>query len=245
MDETPVVAVATAELQNLPPVIAWPRYTISDFTDRIICGNCVNVMREMPSASVDFVLTDPPYGSRYRDRSDRTVTNDDSTTWLAPAFAEIGRVLKQNSFCVSFYGWSKVDVFMAAWRAAGLRPRAHLVWPKSYASLVRVVGYCHEQAYLLSKGEPANPKTILKDVLSWKYTGNHHHPTQKPIIALKPLIEAVSEPQSIVLDPVAGSGSTAVASLRCDRRYIAIEIERSYCETARTRLCRTQTQGGG
>jgi site-specific DNA-methyltransferase (adenine-specific) len=129
---------------------------------------------------------------------------------------------------------------MAAWRAAGLRPRAHLVWPKSYASLERIVGYCHEQAYLLSKGEPAQPKTILRDVLPWKYTGNQHHPTQKPLIALQPLIEAFSERQDIVLDPFAGSGSTAVAALRCDRQYIAIELEATYCETARMRLTRAQ-----
>src|ERR1700687_5844773 len=120
-------AIATTEAQETPPVLVWPRYSISDFTNRIVCGDCVDVMREMPSGTVDFVLTDPPYGSRYRDRSHRTVTNDDSTNWLGPAFREIGRVLKNNSFCVSFYGWSKVDVFMAAWRAAGLRPRAHLV----------------------------------------------------------------------------------------------------------------------
>jgi hypothetical protein len=38
---------------------------------------------------------------------------------------------------VSFFGWHKVDSFMAVWRAAGLRPRAHLVWPKRYRAKPR------------------------------------------------------------------------------------------------------------
>ncbi len=52
---------------------------ITDFVGRVIPGDCAEIMDAMPDASVDFVLTDPPYGARYRDRSGRTVANDDST----------------------------------------------------------------------------------------------------------------------------------------------------------------------
>lgn len=65
-------------------------------------GDCVRLMRRMPAASVDFILTDPPYLCRYRDRSGRTVRNDDNARWLAPAFAEMHRLLKPDSLCVSF-----------------------------------------------------------------------------------------------------------------------------------------------
>lgn len=75
----------------------------------------------MPAASVEFVLTDPPYIVRYRDRQGRTVANDNNADWLAPAFAHMDRVLKQGSFCVSFYGWIKADLFIQAWHAAGFR----------------------------------------------------------------------------------------------------------------------------
>jgi len=209
---------------------------LSDFTNRVICGDCIEVMRGMPSECIDLVVTDPPYVARYRDRAGRSVANDNQTGWLHPAFWQIARVLKNDSFCVSFYGWHKVDAFMAAWRAAGLRPRAHFVWPKRYASGGSIVAYCHEQAYLLSKGEPLKPQLVLRDVLEWRYSGNVHHPTQKPLIALQPLIAAYSNPGDVVLDPFAGSGTTAVATQQAGRRYIAIELESTYCEQMRERL---------
>jgi site-specific DNA-methyltransferase (adenine-specific) len=100
------------------------------------------------------------------------------------------------------------------------------------------VAYCHEQAFLLAKGEPPKPKLLLRDVLEWRYTGNVHHPTQKPLVALQPLIDAFSNPGEVVLDPFAGSGSTAMAARLAGRRYVAIELDISYCDGARDRLQR-------
>jgi site-specific DNA-methyltransferase (adenine-specific) len=194
-------------------------------------------MAAMPDASVDLVVTDPPYGARYRDRSGRTVANDDNTAWLTPAFAQVARVLKDHRFCVSFYGWHQADRFLAAWRAAGLRPVGHLVWVKSYHSngTPRFLRYRHEAAYLLAKGFP-RPTEAINDVLGWEYTGNRRHPTEKPVSAIEPLIEAFSRPGDLVLDPFAGSGTTAVAAQELGRRYVAIELDPRYCEAARERL---------
>jgi DNA modification methylase len=87
----------------------------------VIHGDCVEVMRRMESASVDFILTAPPYIDRYRSRSGQRIANDDNADWLKPAFAEMYRVLKPGSFCVSVYGWNKAHLFIDAWRAAGFR----------------------------------------------------------------------------------------------------------------------------
>src|SRR4051794_3133917 len=103
----------------------------------VLHGDCVNVMRALPPASVDFILTDPPYITRYRARDGRRVANDDNSRWLRPAFAQMHRVLKPGAFCVSFYGWSRADLFLTAWRAAGLYPVGHLVFRKRYASSKR------------------------------------------------------------------------------------------------------------
>jgi DNA modification methylase len=83
----------------------------------ILHGDCIALMGAMPADSVDCIVTDPPYVARYRSRDGRGVPNDDNATWMAPAFAEMHRVLKPDSFCVSFYGWPKADLFIAAWRA--------------------------------------------------------------------------------------------------------------------------------
>jgi DNA modification methylase len=92
------------------------------FVNRILHGDCIELMRQLPSRSVDFVLTDPPYLVNYRDRSNRSILNDATDTRLKPAMAETYRVLKQDRVAIMFYGWTKVDAFFGAWKEAGLQP---------------------------------------------------------------------------------------------------------------------------
>ncbi len=202
----------------------------------VMLGDCVQLMAGMPLASVDFILTDPPYITHYRSRDGRRVRNDDNDRWLQPAFAEMYRVLKDESFCVSFYGWNKIDLFMAAWRAAGLRIVGHIVFRKTYASSVRFMRYQHEQAYLLAKGDAAPPRDPLSDVMDFPYSQNRLHPTQKPTQALEPLIRTFCKPDGIVLDPFCGSGSTLVAARNVGRRFIGIELDGEHFVTASRRL---------
>jgi len=150
----------------------------------VLQGNCVEVMRQFGSFSFDFVLTDPPYLAHYCSRDGRRVANDSDSTWLKPAFSEIFRVLRRDSFCVSYYGWHQADKFIAAWRAAGFRLAGHLTFTKRYPSAERFLQYHHENAYLLAKGNPPRPTERIPDVLEWKYSGNKLHPTQKPLCVL-------------------------------------------------------------
>ena len=103
----------------------------------VLHGDCLEVLPTLAANSVNFVLTDPPYITRYRTRDGRTIRNDDNDAWLKPAFAETYRVMARNTFCVSFYGWPHADRFMAAYRSAGFRVVGHLVFPKRYTSVTR------------------------------------------------------------------------------------------------------------
>jgi len=212
--------------RNLP---VMPRNTILN-------GDCTELMRDLERRSVDFILTDPPYITRYRGRDGRTVANDDNARWLKPAFRQMHRVLKPGGFCISFYGWNKVDLFVDAWRDAGFRIVGHLIFRKRYASSARFLRYEHEQAYLLAKGDVTPPSKPISDVIDFPYTGNRLHPTQKPVEALTPLIEAFSKPGDLVLDPFCGSGSTLVAARELDRDFLGIELSREHHRTAGERL---------
>lgn len=204
--------------------------------NRIMQGDCNDLLPTLPAESVDLILTDPPYLCRYKDRDGRTIANDDERGNVLGAFRELYRVLKRDSFCISFYGWQKVDKFFAAWKDAGFYPVAHLVWPKGYASSTRYMRSCHEQAFLLAKGRPPIPAKPLDDVGKWRYSGNTVHPTEKDVSVLAPLIDCFSTRGGVVLDPFAGSGSTLVAAALCDRRYLGIELEAKYCALAEKRL---------
>lgn len=205
-------------------------------TNCILRGDCIEVMASLPRESVDFILTDPPYLVRYKSRDHRTIRNDDNAAWLQPAFAQMHRVLKPGAFCVSFYGWNKVHLFMNAWLSAGFTIAGHIVFTKHYASSRRVMAYRHEQAYLLAKGD-AQPRRVIPDVIPWVYTGNKLHPTQKPLQILRPLIHAFSAPGNTVLDPFCGSGSTIVAARDMGRQFIGIELDPSHYRTAARRVC--------
>jgi adenine-specific DNA-methyltransferase len=208
------------------------RNCISEITNTVLHGDCIEVMSRLPAETIDFTLTDPPYITRYRTRDGQSVINDDNDRWLHPAFEQTYRLMRDDSFCASFYGWSKADRFLSAWRDAGFRIVGHLVFRKRYASSVRHLRYQHEQAYLLAKGDPRPPADPIPDVIDWRYTGNRHHPTQKPIDVLKPLIGAFCAPGEIVLDPFCGSGSTLVAAQQLGREFIGIELDARHCETA-------------
>jgi site-specific DNA-methyltransferase (adenine-specific) len=65
--------------------------------NNVIHANCLTVLPELPAESVQFILTDPPYITRYKSRDGRTVPNDDNSAWLKPAFAEMFRVLARDS----------------------------------------------------------------------------------------------------------------------------------------------------
>jgi adenine-specific DNA-methyltransferase len=203
---------------------------------RFIQGDCEQVMSGFPSNAVDFILTDPPYLVGFTDRTGRTIANDKQGDWLLPVSKEMFRVLKPNSLAVSFYAWNRVDLFMQAWKAAGFRVVGHVVFTKTYASKSAFVGYRHESAYILAKGRPPLPEKLLPDVMPWQYTGNRHHPTEKPVSVLRPLIESFTQPGSIVLDPFAGSGSTCVAAEQAGRRWIGIELMEQYHATGLRRL---------
>lgn len=203
---------------------------------RFMLGDSTQIMAGFPAQSIDFILTDPPYLVGFTDRSGRSIANDKNDDWVSPASREMFRVLKRDSLAVSFYGWNRVDTFMAAWKAAGFRVVGHIVFTKPYASKSAFVGYQHESAYVLAKGRPALPAAPLPDVLPWEYTGNRHHPTEKPVSALQPLIESFSRPGDIVLDPFAGSGSTCVAAELAGRRWIGIELLEQYHTAGLRRL---------
>jgi site-specific DNA-methyltransferase (adenine-specific) len=202
----------------------------------IINGDCRDVLRTIPSASVDFVLTDPPYVGRYTSRDGRSIRND-NWNWMKPAFRELYRVLKRDTFCVCFYGWAHADKFVNAFRDAGFYIGGHLSFPKPYISGKRYLAYQHEAAYLLFKGRPGEPSWAMADVVEWKdYPKNELHPTQKPLSVLTPLIKAFSPEGGTVLDPFAGSGSSLLAAKMLGRSYVGIELDAKYHAIASRRL---------
>lgn len=206
--------------------------------NQIVHGDCAQVLAGLPAGCIDFALTDPPYLVNYQDRAGRSIAGDrdEDAPVIAQAFAEVFRLLRDDSLCVSFYGWTRTDVFFAAWKRAGFRVVGHITFPKRYTSTSRLMRYQHEGAYLLAKGQPKPPEFPIGDVIDWTYSGNKLHPTQKPLAVLTPLIESFCRPGGVVLDPFAGSGSTCVAAQSVGRKFIGVELDAHFHQVASRRL---------
>lgn len=76
----------------------------------------------------------------------------------------------------------------------------------------------------------------------WRYNKSdvagvaHEHPTQKPISLMQALVRDFTDPDDLILDPFAGSGTTGVACRRLGRRFIGWERDPKYAEIARSRI---------
>lgn len=207
-----------------------------NITDQIVCGDAIDELKKLEGECVDLVITDPPYLVNYKDRTGRKIANDTNAAGVLPAFGEIFRVLKPDSLCICFCGWTALDQFTSAWSAAGFHVAGHIVWTKPYASNKGQTAYHHESAYVLAKGFPKRPGEPLADVQEWTYSGNRAHPTEKSVNILTPLVRAFSMPGDLICDPFAGSGSTCVSAALAGRHYLGIELEEKYCRLSKARL---------
>jgi len=216
-----------------------------DYTNKIIQGDCLEVMKGIPDKSVDLVLTDPPYGinlntnfsSMKNDKSfkgkkmgtDYDKIENDILFNFESYWQELKRI--SNKFII--FG---ADYFMDN----DLLNKGSLsIWDKRLTeSADKIFGSCFETIWFYPKRK--------RDIIRYKWAGlfgmenekinKRLHPTQKPENLIQKLVRDHSEEGQIILDPFIGSGTTAVACKNLKRNFIGIEISEDYCKIARDRL---------
>jgi len=189
-------------------------------------GDCLEIMPHLEP--VDLVLTDPPYGmnfrSNHREVKHSYIVGDD----LLPIDRINMAIKKALAAAYIFCRWDNIYDLP--------KPKSLLVWWKnnwSMGDLEHEHGRQWEAVCFYCNGKHKFKKRI-PDVLKGIRTGNNYHPTEKPVGIMTQLIHAnICES---VLDPFIGSGTTAIACERLNRRWIGIEIEEKYCEIAKKRI---------
>lgn len=217
----------------------WP----DDFVNKIICGDCLEVMKEMPDKSVDLVLTDPPYGMSYqsswRTEKHDKIENDDSLDWFPDFIKECYRVLKDNSHCYLFCNDYSITDFRKQAEQAGFNPKRTLVWVKNNHTSGDLYGdYGNKTEFIvfLEKGRKHLNGKRECNVIYCDRDLTELHPTKKPEKLIGYLALKSSNESDIVFDPFSGSGTTAVACKDLKRNFIGIEKEPKYVEIAKNRL---------
>lgn len=215
-------------------------------------GDCREVLPELPRASVDLVVTDPPYGKNWQSKRRKTmlarIDGDDGSVDVAACIRLACRVLRERRH---LYVFGPADL-----SACPLGATASLVWDKAIigpGDLSLPWGPAHEPitfgvytprpsnraagdgrlAARLRKGSVIRVPRANSGQLE-----DRHDPHQsgKPVLLLRQLIESSSCWGETVLDPFAGYGSTLVAARLEGRRAIGIEKDEATAEKAAIKL---------
>ncbi len=208
--------------------------------DRIYCGDCLDLMREMPDKSVDLVLTDPPYGiseaaGKNATRSNAATAGDygdldwDNVRVGDDLVSEVVRVSRNQ---IIFGGNYYADLLgpSSCW----------LVWDKDNSG---DFADC-ELAWTSFKTAVRKFKWRWNGMLQedMRHKEERIHPTQKPVPLFIQILEKYSKPGDLVLDPFLGSGTTAIACLRTGRHFIGIEKHEPYFIKAQERIDKERAQ---
>ena len=205
-------------------------------TNKIICGDCLQVMKDWPDNCVDLVLTDPPYGIGGKSNAlgfavgfgySEARQYDDQWNLETPEqsyFKEILRISKRAIIWGGNYFTDKLPV-SPHW----------LVWDKiADIQFENPFSDCELAWTNIARKSVKKHICIQQGFISVEKT--RFHPTQKPLQLFAWCLDKYSKPDDLVLDCYSGSGTTCVAAKMLGRRYIGIDISEKYCEIARQRL---------
>jgi 16S rRNA G966 N2-methylase RsmD len=228
-------------------------------------GDCLEIMRELPDASIDMVLADPPYGS--------TQNPWDSVIPFEPMWEQLWRV------CKGAVVFTAMQPFSSALVMSQPKQFKHeWVWEKNKATghlnAKKAPMRAHELVLVFAQGavpyhpqmtdghEPGHaatrrtytpnygaqrptdyggstkryPRSVQRFDIINNDDPEKEHPTQKPVPLFEYLIKTYSSPEATVLDFCMGSGTTGVACANTGRNFIGIEKDAGYFDIACRRI---------
>lgn len=234
-------------------------------TCHLVLGDAADHMTSLESATVDLVLTDPPYnlGAFMQGRQTNLAAmrannfveagwdNHDYSSWLSlmdKFLGQTARVLKRGGSCVIFMAVIKVETLIQLAESHGLYYKTTGVWHKTNPMPrnmnLHFVNSTESWIYFTmgtKTGTFNNRGKVLHDHVSTGLTPSSEkvhgkHPTQKPVKLMEHFIEVLTHKNDLVLDPFMGSGSSAVAAKKLHRNYIGIELDLNYYQLTEKRV---------
>jgi len=212
----------------------------------LYCGDCLEVLRSLPSESVDLVIADPPYNSSSIEWDKKD--DEFQVAWLE----EVKRVLKEGGSFYCFF--APLNMYtVEGWIRENLNLKNILVWhhPNLYESGMSYGDDRYKSTwdvvFYAVKGERAkHGKKVAEtaylfdgrgfDVMVYPQPRPLLHKAQKPLKLIAKFVHCSSREGDVVLDPFFGSGTTGVVAERLSRRWIGVEIDEGFCELSKKRI---------
>lgn len=242
---------------------------LDNFLNKIICGDAVETMKQIPDDSVDLVVTSPPYnlknstGNGMKDgrggkwanaalqngytHHDDCMPHDKYVKWQKECLTQMMRLIPDTG--AIFYNHKRRvqnGLLQDRQDIVGEFPVRQIIIWKRKGGLNFNVGYflpTYEVIYLIAKPKfKLAPKAnALGDVWEFTQEMNNEHPAAFPVKLIDRIVSSTNA--KTILDPFMGSGTTAISAINFDRNYIGIEISPEYCKMAETRIKRYTSQG--
>jgi len=242
------------------------KYTSMLKLNEIHHGDCLELMRDISTDSIDMILCDPPYGT--------TQCKWDSIIPLESIWKQLMRITKDNG-AICIFG---TEPFSSMLRMSNVKNfKYDWIWKKAPCNFLNSKHQPLRNTEIISVFYKKKPLYIRQKVepIEWKRHGEHFqteslgrynpceknqvvkdfayprtiiehikkedtrkivHPTQKPIVLLEYFIKTYTKEQEIILDFTIGSGSTAISAINTNRQYIGIEKEEKYVIIAKERI---------
>ena len=232
---------------------------------KLLCGDCLELMKNIPDKSIDMVLCDLPYGT--------TACFWDVVIPFDKLWEQYNRIIKDIGV-IALFG---VEPFSSSLRLSNLKIYKYdWIWQKSKVQgflncnkrplinyeniMIFYKKQCTYNPQNLVRGEfnnfrPAKlsdekskiygKETVFgisefcnypKTIIKFNSVSNNLHPTQKPVELLEYLIKTYTNEGTTILDNCMGSGSTGVACKNLNRNFIGIELDEHYFNIAKERI---------
>jgi site-specific DNA-methyltransferase (adenine-specific) len=234
------------------------------------CGDCLELMKDIPNKSIDMILCDLPYGT--------TACKWDVVIPFEPLWEAYERIIKDDGAIVLF---SKQPFTTELIHSNLKNFKYSLVWKKDnhdnpMMAKKRILNITEDINLFYKKQCTYNPQGIIRvnkitkqgrgnslarqengvreylqeysnyprNILEFKRDLPNIHPTQKPVALLEYLIKTYTNEGETVLDNCMGSGSTGVACVNTNRNFIGIELDENYFKIACERISNARNLGG-
>ncbi|MBI3413348.1 MAG: site-specific DNA-methyltransferase [Candidatus Aenigmarchaeota archaeon] len=239
-----------------------------DFENKIICGDTIEVMKQIPNGSVQLIVTSPPYnlknstGNGMKDgrggkwanaalqkgysNHDDCMSHEEYVKWQKACLTEMMRIIPEDGAIFYNHKWRVQDGLLQDRQdiVNGFPVRQIIIW-KRKGGINFNKGYflpTYEVIYLIAKPKfkLVSKANAYGDVWEFTQEMNNDHPAAFPVQLIDRIISSTNT--KIILDPFMGSGTTAISSIKFNRNYIGIDISPEYCEMARNRIKQHQAQ---
>lgn len=228
---------------------------------KLLCGDCIELLKEVPDNSVDLILTDIPFNisreNNFKTMKDRKGRNGiDFGDW-DKSFDEsclekfVSKVKKGGSIIV-FHAFEQFDLVRNALKDVELKDK--LIWLKTNPMPRnrdrRYIGNIEMFSWYVKGGAKwtfnrQNP-TYDGSVLTYPSESGggfkRYHPCQKNAKMMEEIILRHTNEGDVVFDPFMGSGSTGIACLNTERNFIGIELHKDYFNIAKRRIAEAENE---